>query len=96
VLSHPVHTTFHVMHAALSPIPGPTGFDRFEVGEDAAIPFGGYAHYLRHRYFEVNYFDGSIPLDKWFGSFHDGSPEAGARMQTRLAERAARADRSRA
>jgi sterol desaturase/sphingolipid hydroxylase (fatty acid hydroxylase superfamily) len=91
-----------MMHAALSPIPGHTGFDRFEVGEDAAIPFGGYAHYLRHRYFEVNYFDGSIPLDnsipldKWFGSFHDGSPEADARMQTRLAERAACADRSRA
>jgi sterol desaturase/sphingolipid hydroxylase (fatty acid hydroxylase superfamily) len=95
VLSHPVHAMFHMMHAALSPIPGHTGFDRFEVGDDATIPVGGYAHYLHHKYFEVNYSDGSIPLDKWFGSFHDGSPEADARMQTRLAARAARADRSR-
>ena len=24
-----------------------------------------------------------IPLDKWFGTFHDGSPEAHERMQER-------------
>ena len=35
-----------------------------------------YAHYLHHKYFEVNYADGMVPLDKWFGSFHDGTPEA--------------------
>lgn len=34
------------------------------------------SHYLHHRYFTVNFGHESVPLDKWFGSFHDGSPEA--------------------
>ena len=32
-------------------------------------------HYLHHKYFECNYGDLTIPFDKWFGSFHDGSKE---------------------
>ena len=32
-----------------------------------------YAHYLHHKYFEVNYAAGAVPLDKWFESFHDGT-----------------------
>jgi sterol desaturase/sphingolipid hydroxylase (fatty acid hydroxylase superfamily) len=91
VLSHPAHAMFHLYHAALSPTPGHTGFDRFEVGETGSIPAGGFAHYLHHKYFEVNYSDGSIPLDRWFGSFHDGSPQADERMNVRLAARAAKA-----
>ena len=31
----------------------------------------------------MNYADGTIPLDKWFGSFHDGTEEADARMKER-------------
>jgi sterol desaturase/sphingolipid hydroxylase (fatty acid hydroxylase superfamily) len=91
VLSHPVHALFHIYHAAFSPIPGHTGFDRFEVGNGAPVRSGGFAHYLHHKYFEVNYSDGSIPLDRWFGSFHDGSPEADEAMKERLAARAAKA-----
>jgi sterol desaturase/sphingolipid hydroxylase (fatty acid hydroxylase superfamily) len=91
VLSHPIHALFHIYHAGFSPIPGHTGFDRFEVGDGAPFGPGGYAHYLHHKYFEVNYSDGSIPLDRWFGSFHDGTPEADERMKTRLAARAATA-----
>ena len=45
-------------------------------GEKKTLHLPYYAHYLHHRLFEVNYADGSIPLDKWFGSFHDGSSEA--------------------
>ena len=34
-----------------------------------------------HRYFECNYGDATIPLDKWFGSFRDGLPNgAGAKL----------------
>ena len=33
------------------------------------------AHYLHHKYFEVNYADGIFPLDKLFGTFHDGTVE---------------------
>ena len=47
-----------------------------------------YAHYLHHKYFECNYSDGVVPIDKWVGTFHDGSPEAQTRMNERLRERA--------
>ena len=42
-----------------------------------------YFHYLHHRYFTVNFGHESVPLDKWFGSFHDGSPEAHEMMLAR-------------
>ena len=38
-------------------------------------------------HFEVNYGDALIPLDKWFGTWHDGSPEGEARMQERYRRR---------
>ncbi|MEM7023899.1 MAG: sterol desaturase family protein [Pseudomonadota bacterium] len=85
--SHPVHAVFHLVHAGLSPAPGHTGFDKVVVGEDKAIDTDFYAHYLHHKYFECNYADGTVPLDKWFGSFHDGSDDAQERMRHRLKER---------
>ena len=36
-------------------------------------------HYLHHRYFECNYGEATIPLDKWFGTFRDGQ-KAGAQL----------------
>ena len=37
-----------------------------------------------HKHFDVNFGgDGSIPLDKWFGSLHDGTPEADEGMRHR-------------
>ncbi len=89
--SHPIHAMFNLFHAGLSPVPGHTGFEKVELSEKATIDTSGLAHYLHHKYFEVNYSDGAIPLDKWFGSFHDGSPEADEIMQIRLTARSARA-----
>ncbi len=43
-----------------------------------------------HKYFEVNYGDGLVPLDKLFGTWHDGSPEGEARMNARYEKRKAR------
>jgi hypothetical protein len=39
--------------------------------------------YPGHIHFEVNHADGALPLDRWFGSFHDGSPEADEAMKKR-------------
>lgn len=89
VPSHPLHAMFNSIHLALSPIPGHTGFDRFELGK-AQVASHGYAHYLHHKLFEVNYADGVIPLDRWFGSFHDGSPEADELLKQRKRARAGR------
>jgi sterol desaturase/sphingolipid hydroxylase (fatty acid hydroxylase superfamily) len=46
-----------------------------------------YTHYLHHKYFEVNYGDGLVPLDKLFGTFHDGSDEAEEALNKRVRDR---------
>jgi sterol desaturase/sphingolipid hydroxylase (fatty acid hydroxylase superfamily) len=91
VPSHPVHALFHLMHAGLSPVPGHTGFEKVVVGKRGTVDTDCYAHYLHHKYFECNYADGSIPLDQWFGTFHDGSDAAHEAMRRRVRARAAKA-----
>jgi sterol desaturase/sphingolipid hydroxylase (fatty acid hydroxylase superfamily) len=45
-------------------------------------------HYLHHKLFEVNYGStGTIPIDRWAGTLHDGSEEAQAALKRRLRER---------
>lgn len=46
-----------------------------------------FAHYLHHKYFEVNYGDGTVPLDSWFGTWHDGTEQGDALMEARRAKR---------
>ena len=89
VLSHPLHMQFHLIHAGLGAIVGHIGYEKIVIG-GKAYATASYPHYLHHKYFEVNYADGGIPLDKWFGTWHDGSPETEAQMNTRLAARAQR------
>ena len=85
--SHPIHMINLASRLGLAPAQGHTGFDRVVVGEETAMNTSYYAHYLHHRYFEVNYSDGMVPLDKWFGSFHDGSAEADEAMKARRLRR---------
>ena len=86
VLSHPVHAVFNMVHLNLAPIPGHVGFEHVELGR-YRYPTNGHAHYLHHSLFEVNYADGVFPLDRWFGSFHDGSPDSDARLAARRRSR---------
>ncbi|MEM8748861.1 MAG: sterol desaturase family protein [Pseudomonadota bacterium] len=85
--SHPIHMINLASRLGLAPAQGHTGFDQLVVGDEKTFDASYYAHYLHHRYFEVNYADGMVPLDKWFGSFHDGSPEADAAMKARRLRR---------
>jgi sterol desaturase/sphingolipid hydroxylase (fatty acid hydroxylase superfamily) len=85
--SHPVHALFYLFQMALGPAQSHAGFDKLVVGEDSVVDTHGFQHYLHHKYFECNYADGAIPLDRWFGSFHDGSAEAQAAMDKRFMER---------
>ena len=48
---------------------------------NAVVAAGSYFHQLHHRYFECNYGEPDIPFDHWFGTSHDGSPEAHASMR---------------
>ena len=87
--SHPVHAMMHLVHAGLSPAAGHSGFDEVELkAGKTVLPNHNLFHYLHHRYFECNYGgDGSVPIDRWFGSFHDGSQEAYTRMRARAHSR---------
>lgn len=81
--AHPVHMINLVSRLGLAPSEGHTGFDRLALGDKTSVNVSYYAHYLHHKYFEVNYADGMVPLDRWFGSFHDGTPEAHEAMKRR-------------
>ena len=83
--SHPWLALYQLHFAGFGAVVGHIGFDKIVLGENAAMDTHAYAHYLHHKYFEVNYSDATIPLDRLFGTWHDGSPEAQARMDARFA-----------
>lgn len=83
--AHPFVALFLFHAAAFGAIVGHLGFDRLEWTENTALPSTAYAHYLHHKFFEVNYCDnGFFPLDHWAGSWHDGSPDGERRMKERF------------
>ena len=88
VPSHPLIALYQIYHAGFGAVVGHIGFDRIVVG-DRAIDTHTYAHYLHHKYFEVNYADGLIPLDRMFGTLHDGSDAAQEAMNRRFFARTA-------
>jgi len=88
VPSHPLHVVFHLQHLAFAPSQGHSGFHKVVLRDGKTFDSDHYMHYLHHRYFEVNYGgDGLVPLDRWFGTFHDGSEEAQEGMNRRLLQR---------
>ncbi len=78
--AHPVHAVFQLLHAGIGPLfHGHIGFEKIQIGK-IGIDTHSHAHYLHHKYFECNYADGAIPLDKFFGTFHNGSDESQEKM----------------
>lgn len=90
VPSHPLHAMFQLTYAALSPAKTHSGFHRIVVGGEHTVKGDHYFHYLHHKYFEVNYSDRTFPFDEWFGTAHDGSPEADELLFKRLKARKAK------
>jgi sterol desaturase/sphingolipid hydroxylase (fatty acid hydroxylase superfamily) len=94
--SNPILALFQLHLAGFGAINGHIGFDHLELGGRFKLKSHAYAHYLHHKLFEVNYGgDGLIPLDKWLGSWHDGSPEGEALMKARLRRKRERAEAKR-
>jgi sterol desaturase/sphingolipid hydroxylase (fatty acid hydroxylase superfamily) len=88
--SNPFHVLFHLLATGLGPAKGHAGFDRLQLNDRHAMPLHTQMHYLHHKYFECNYGDGPLPLDKWAGTFHDGSADAKERITRRFMARAER------
>lgn len=84
VASHPVHMLFHMQVKALEAATSHSGYESLLRNEDEpALRLGDFFHQMHHRYFECNYGTLEMPWDRWFGSFHDGSPEADTRIRER-------------
>lgn len=90
--SNPILAIYQLHYSGFGAVVGHIGFDKIELTDDRAFDSHAYAHYLHHKHFEVNYGDGLVPLDQWFGTWHDGSPEGEARMQTRYEQKRDRAN----
>ena len=83
VPSHPTHILFHFYILSLNPMTEHSGFDGLEIEEKNRFQLGNFFHQLHHRHFRCNYGTPEMPWDRWFGSFHDGTPEASKRIQRR-------------
>ena len=83
VPSHPIHMLYVMQRPAINPSIGHTGFDQIVWNKetDRAMSIDSFFHYLHHRHFECNYGTSTVPLDRWFGSLHDGTPESYERMR---------------
>ena len=88
--SHPIHVIFHMFALNLGAIFSHAGFDKLLVRDKEAIKAGSFHHQLHHKYFECNYGTEEIPMDRWFGSFHDGTEEATKSVRGRIKRLAAR------
>jgi lathosterol oxidase len=63
--AHPVVFILGKVDATLGALWGHDGY-----GDPGS---GSFPHYLHHAHFEVNYGENLVPLDWFFGSFHDGT-----------------------
>jgi sterol desaturase/sphingolipid hydroxylase (fatty acid hydroxylase superfamily) len=88
--SHPLLALYHLQISGVGAVVGHIGFDRIVVGRERSFDAHTYAHYLHHKYFEVNYADGLMPFDRLFGTWHDGTEAADDRMNARLKARSQR------
>ena len=82
--SHPLLMLYHLQVTGTGAVVGPYRVRQDRDGAKAAIGTHAYSHYLHHKYFEVNYSDGMVPFDQWFGTWHDGTAEGEARMDARF------------
>lgn len=90
--SNPILMLYQINFAGFGAIVGHIGFDQIKLSDKHSMNTNAYAHYLHHKYFEVNYGDASVPLDKWFGTWHDGTAEGERLMQARFEARKAQAE----
>jgi len=72
---HPVIITLTGLYNGISPSISHSGFDYIRVRK-LELTAGDNFHNLHHRLFEVNYGNTPTPLDKVFGTWHDGGAEA--------------------
>ena len=79
---HPLVILMFAMYDGPGPAPSHSGFARVRIGR-WEIPAGDLFHQLHHRYFEVNYGNTQMPIDRWTGTWHDGTKAAHQQLKSR-------------
>ena len=74
--SHPIHIFFHLQWNAIGAGVSHTGYESLTVRGKPVIYLSPFHHQLHHRLYNCNYGNGLVPMDKLFGSDHDGTDEA--------------------
>ena len=90
---HPIVVMFMLIGRGIGPAGGHAGYHKFlRKGDGEEKPMrrflywgdgADFFHHLHHQYFTVNFAGNLFPLDKWFHTFHDGSPESHQLMLAR-------------
>jgi sterol desaturase/sphingolipid hydroxylase (fatty acid hydroxylase superfamily) len=73
--SHPVHLIFHLVFQGPGAAMSHTGYEDLLIKDKRRLALGTFYHTLHHRFFECNYGNQELPMDRWFGTFHDGTEE---------------------
>jgi sterol desaturase/sphingolipid hydroxylase (fatty acid hydroxylase superfamily) len=81
--AHPLVAEFTLINLALGASVGHLGFGQVSLGGGKYFNNEHYMHYLHHRYFRVNYTVEMVPLDKWLGTFYDGTDVGRAALKRR-------------
>ena len=76
VPSHPIHMLFHAYWLTLATATSHSGYEVLILGKNNKTNIATFFHQLHHRYFNCNYGNVELPMDRWFGSFNDGSTAA--------------------
>ncbi|HIM88823.1 MAG TPA: sterol desaturase family protein, partial [Gammaproteobacteria bacterium] len=74
--SHPVHIFFHLQWNAIGAGTSHSGYESLTVRGKPVIDLSPFHHQLHHRLYNCNYGNSLVPMDKLFGSDHDGTDEA--------------------
>ena len=79
VPSHPTHMLFLAFWLTLATATSHSGYQELVCGSYRTT-IATFFHQLHHRYFTCNYGSVDMPLDRWFGSFNDGTSVATRRL----------------
>ena len=81
---HPICALYQIQLAAFLPALSHCGYEKVKMGDAFSLEGGSHFHYLHHKHFECNYGGSLVPLDRLFGTFHDGTVEADEALRGRL------------
>ncbi len=85
--SNPIHMLFHIYWLTLATATSHSGYESLVVGQSGRVTISTFFHQLHHRYFSCNYGNLELPMDRWFGSFNDGSSVETRRLFKKMREK---------